>query len=82
MFLVADLVSLSIMGIQFEKLKKKIPPARPLPVKQGWVRGIKNTFKVGLSMIELGRAGCFSSLVFLMSCCCFCSLPFPRSALG
>ena len=36
------------MGIQFEKLKKKIQTDRPIPVKQGRVKGNKNIFKVGL----------------------------------
>ena len=42
-------IQLSIMGIQFEKLKKKNSD-RPMPVKQGWVRGNKNIFKVGLTI--------------------------------
>ena len=44
-------VQLSLMGIQFEKLKKIIfrPTDRPIPVKQGQVRGNKNIFKVGLN---------------------------------
>ena len=37
------------MGMEFEKLKKKnFPTDRPIPEKQGWVRGNKNNFKVGL----------------------------------
>ena len=37
------------MGIEFEKLKKKkFPTDRPIPEKQGRVRGNKNIFKVGL----------------------------------
>ena len=41
------------MGIQFEKLKKKIPTNRPILVKQGQVRGNKNIFQVGLSVVAL-----------------------------
>ena len=37
-------IHLSLMGIQFEKLKKKSD--RPIPLKQGWVRGNKNIFTV------------------------------------
>ena len=33
--------------MEFEKLKKKIPTDRPIPEKQGQVRGNKNIFKVG-----------------------------------
>ena len=40
-------IHLSLMGIQFQKLKK-IQTDRPMPVKQGRVRGNKNIFKVGL----------------------------------
>ena len=34
--------------MEFEKLKKKNPTYLPIPEKQGWVRGNKNIFKVGL----------------------------------
>ena len=43
------LMQLSLMGIQFEKLKKKNCDLQ-LPVKQGRVRGSKNIFKVGLRL--------------------------------
>ena len=44
------------MGIQFEKVKKNnFSSNRPIPVKQGRVRGNKNIFKVGLS-------GCFVTI--------------------
>ena len=43
-------IQLSLMGIQFEKLKKKSD--RPIQLKQGRVRGNKNIFKVGLISIE------------------------------
>ena len=37
------------MGIQYEKVKKdNISTNRPIPVKQGRVRGYKNIFMVGL----------------------------------
>ena len=36
--------------MEFEKLKKNnFPTYRPIPEKQGWVRGNKNIFKVGLT---------------------------------
>ena len=43
------------MGIQFEIFseKKKFPTDRPIPVKQGRVRGNKNTFKVGLMAFNI-----------------------------
>ena len=41
-------MQLSLMDIQFEKLKKNLTDL-PIPVKQGWVRGIKNIFKIGLN---------------------------------
>ena len=40
-------IQLSLIGIQFEKLKKN-PTDRPIRVKQGRVRGNKNIFKIGL----------------------------------
>ena len=37
------------MGMEFEKLKKNnFPTDRPIPEKQGRVKGNKNIFKVGL----------------------------------
>ena len=36
--------------MEFEKLNKKISD-RPIPEKQGRLRGNKNIFKVGLNMI-------------------------------
>ena len=44
-------MQLSLMGIQFEKLKKN-STGQPIPVKQGWVRGSKNIFKVGLAYLK------------------------------
>ena len=38
--------------MEFEKLKNNFPTDRPIPEKQGRVRGNKNIFKVGLNMIE------------------------------
>ena len=32
-------IQLSLMGIQFEKLKKKIPTDQPIPVKRGLGKG-------------------------------------------
>ena len=44
------MLQLGLMGMEFEKLKKIIfrPTGRPILEKQGWVRGNKNIFKVGL----------------------------------
>ena len=40
--------TVGLMGMEFEKLKKKkIPTDRPIPEKQGRVRGNKTIFKVG-----------------------------------
>ena len=55
-------IKLSLMGIQFEKLKKKNPTDRPILVKQGRVRGNTNIFKVGLKQFshhsgEVGGGG-------------------------
>ena len=44
--------------MEFEKVKKKYPTDRPIPEKQGRVRGNKNIFKVGLKsatkIVEIG----------------------------
>ena len=48
------------MGIQFEKVKKKyFPTNRPIPVKQGRVRGNKNIFKAGLKHAKLNMLALF-----------------------
>ena len=31
---------------------------------------------------EKGRAGCFAFIVFLMYCCCKCSVALPHGAVG
>ena len=40
--------------MEFEKLKKKQFSDRPIPEKQGRVRGNKSIFKVGLIIFEKG----------------------------
>ena len=40
-------LQLSLMDMEFEKLKKKIPTDLPMPEKKGRLRGNKNIFKVG-----------------------------------
>ena len=51
-------IQLSLMGIQFENfsLKNKFLTDRPIPVKQGRVRGNKNIFTVGPYSKNLGQS--------------------------
>ena len=46
-------MQLSLMGIHFEKLKKKnFPTDQPIPVKQGRVRESKNILRLALYQAE------------------------------
>ena len=64
------------MGIQLEKLNKKIPNDRPIPVKQGRVRGNKNIFNVGLTTDSsirkyyqfYAQQCCLSALMYVYMC--------------
>ena len=61
-------IQLSIMGIQFEKLKKKIPTDQPIQVKQGRVRGNKSTKRTENAVIlnyNFSLSDCHFSLIFL-----------------
>ena len=46
-------LQLSLMGMEFERLKKKFPIDGPILVKRGRVRGNKNIFKVGPSDLKV-----------------------------
>ena len=54
-------MQLSLMGIQFEKLKKKFQPTHT--GKTGWVRGNKNVFKAGLMHL---KSKCYIHLNHIM----------------
>ena len=45
-------LQLGLMGMEFEKLKKKIPTDRPIPEKQGQVRGNSNIDSCNCSNID------------------------------